>query len=401
MKRAFPLIAVALAYFAVTLTWIGSDRRIAQKTFDTFSAANTSHDGLSLAMKYLARSGRRNVKMLTTPPDTALPQQSVVFRVVEGRVAFSIEEFLRRMEREQDEDDEEEGRQAGAPVAPQKGKKKQPHKRVVPLLEAEEEAFIREGGRFVLATGGSYDMLKTRNVEPPQPAVKVFPIWPGIERFSPPIARTLGSHEVLRRSHALYVAGNEPVVARIAIGKGDLILMATPEVFDNEHVVRHLDLLTALTGDRRTIYFDETAHGLLSEGGTLELLRRWRLGPAIVLLLVIAVVTIWRGGRRVGNAEDDYRETRSDAVDLVSSLGALYEDTMTNADAIAMYHHAFTQSVAAQTGLRGEQLQKRVITLTSDMRPPAKGERIDQESFHRMLTTLNESFRRLEHAEHH
>lgn len=390
MKRMLPLIAVFAAYVAASLIWIGNDRRIARQTFDAFSAANTSEKGLSLAMKYLARSGRRNVNMLTTPPDGALPANALVIRAIEGRTNWSLDDLTG----EQRDDEEEE--------AAKKKETKKPKKHVEPLLSDEEESFVRNGGRFVVAIAGRYDVnLSTRNVEPAKPAQKVFPIWSGIEQLSMPVCRTLQAPGVMRRAHALYVIDEQPALARITIGKGELILIAAPELFDNQHVARHLDLLTALAGDRRTIYFDETVHGLITGTGTLDLLRGWRLGPLLFLLLIVAAAVIWRGARRVGSAEDDYRDTRSDAVDLVASLGALFDATTTNAEAIALYHQALTQSVAAQTGLRGEQLHKRIATLTSDMRLPDKSERIDNQTFAQFLTTLNDAFRRVEHAEHH
>lgn len=383
MKRALPLLAVGVAYVAATLIWIGSDRRIAQKSFPAFSSANTSGEGLSLAMKYLQRSGRRNVNMLTTPPDGTLPAGSVIFRALEPQEGFSLEEFLHRQENETK-------------------KKSKAHRLIEPLLSEDEEAYVRHGGRFVIAIAGRYDVtLTTRNVKPAKPAVKVFPIWSGIDRITFPLCRTLQAPDVLRRAHALYVIDDQPAIARMTIGSGDVILIAGPELFDNEHVAQHLDLLTALAGDRRIVYFDETVHGLLTDIGTLDLLRGWRLGPALFLLLVIAVVTIWRGARRVGTAEDDFRDTRSEAVDLVSSLGALYDETMSRAEGIALYHQALTQSVAAQTGLRGEQLQKRIAMLTKDMRPPDRAARMEIEEFNQMLSTLNEAFRKVEHAEHH
>lgn len=397
MKRVLPLILVAAAYVAASLLWIANDRRIAQQTFETFSAANTSDSGYSLAMKYLARSGKRNVNMLTTPPDATLPANAVVFRAIEGKMAFSLKDLLKGQPQQDDDDSEEATKQKPAP----KKKTKPKLKHVEPLLSNDEDAFVRNGGRFVIAVGGYYDVnLSTRN-ETAKNAVKVFPAWPGIDEIALPVSRTLQAPDVLRRAHALYVIGDQPALARMTIGKGEVILIAAPELFDNAHLAQHLDLLTALAGNRRTIYFDEAVHGLLTDTGTLDLLRRWRLGPALVLLLIIAVVTIWRGARGVGHAEDDYRETRSDAIDLVSSLGALYDESMSRAEAIALYYQALTQSVAAQSGLRGEQLHKRIDKLTKDMRPPDKSERIENEQFAQMLSALNDAFRRFEHAEHH
>jgi hypothetical protein len=398
VKRTWPLIAVFVAYIAATLIWIGNDRRIARNTFDIFSAANTSDQGFSLAMKYLARSGQRKVNLLTTPPDGTLPANAVVFRAIKGQ-SFSLKDLFGD---EDDDKDKEKENAAKRQPAPKK-KKKPRTKHVEPLLSDDEEAFVRNGGRFVIATAGHYDVnLATRNVVPAKKAVKVFPIWPGIDQILLPKCRTLLASEVMRRAHVLYAIDDDAAIARIFIGRGELILIAVPELFDNEHIAQHLDLLTALAGDRRIVYFDETVHGLLNDTGTLDLLRRWRLGPALVLLLLIAFVTIWRGARRVGAPEDDYRDTRSDAVDLVSSLGALYDESTSYAEGIALYHQALTQTVAAQTGLRGEPLHKRVSTLTHDLRPPNKSDRIEIEEFKGMLSTLNEAFRKTDpHADHH
>ena len=60
--------------------------------------------------------------------------------------------------------------------------------------------------------------------------------------------------------------------------------------------------------------------------------------------------------KRLGPPEDDLRETRSEAIDLVGSLGTLYMSTMTDDEAIAAYREALVRSVAVQTGLRGEAL---------------------------------------------
>jgi hypothetical protein len=395
MRRALPLMLVGAAYVVAVLVWIGSDKRVAQKTFDKFSAASTANEGYSLAMKYLAHSGGRMVKMLTTPADASLPRNAVVVRAVEGGEELSIAALIRRQQ-EEDEDEDEKPK-----AKPKKGKeKRQARTPVAPLLSADEDAFVRGGGRYVVLIGGKYGQLDVRNAAAREEALKVFPLWPGIETLALPERRTLAGAEVLRRMHALYVLGDAPAVARMTIGSGDLIVAAAPELFANQHVAQHLDLLTALAGERRPVYFDETVHGLVSETGTLDLLRRWRLGPMLLLLLALAAAVVWRGARRVGTPEDDFRDTRSDAVDLVVSLGALYDQSMSNSEAIALYHQALTQAVAAQTGARGDALRKRVDALTGNMVLPERSEALGSIRFHEFLATLNEAFRRLEHAEH-
>ena len=136
----------------------------------------------------------------------------------------------------------------------------------------------------------------------------------------------------------------------------------------------------------RPIYFDEYVHGLASADGPLDLLKEWRLGPFLLLILVVALLKLWRGASRVGPPEEEFRDTRSEAVDLVSSLGALYQKSMTDSEALTLYQDALTRTVAAQTGLRGEALQKRVAELLGGGGGPA---------FRLRLKRLNNAFRKL------
>src|SRR6185503_13692775 len=144
--------------------------------------------------------------------------------------------------------------------------------------------------------------------------------------------------------------------------------------------------------DARPVYFDEVPHGIVSDDGALALLKEWNLGPFLVLLVVIAALVFWRAGRRIGAAEDDYRDTRSDAIDLVRSLGALYDEVTSNAAAIALYHDALTRTVASQSGLRGDALRKRVDDLTGGLTPPPKHASMPAAIFKRDLDRINEGF---------
>src|SRR5439155_2665969 len=280
----------------------------------------------------------------------------------------------------------------------QRGQKKKPKKKprtryVTPLLNDEEEAWVRGGGRLVIAAAEHYGSLSVVDA-PAKLAKKVFPLWPDLDTLDLPESRAV-SGDALRNGHAVYVAEDKSVVARIADGAGDVIVFGAPEAFANEHLGKNLPLLLALTGGARHIYFDETIHGMSTGEGTLALLKEWRLGPFLLLLLIVAAVIFWRGGTRVGVPDDELRDTRSDAIDLVASLGALYDRSMTKGDALAAYQHELTRAVAASSGLRGEPLQKRISELTGGLGAAWKHQQMTDEEFKRMLTTLNAAFARL------
>jgi hypothetical protein len=307
--------------------------------------------------------------MLTTPMrDGAVPSNAVVFR---------IDSYAD----DPGEDDERGDKKAKA----------------VPFfLQAIDQEFVQGGGRLVLAShyfGGSIEVRDAAG----KVAAKVFPIWPGLDTLSLPEGVGLAPRSLPRGMHTIFAANGEAVVARQTIGAGDVIVISVPEMFENQQLAadHHLALLTALADSRRPVYFDEYTHGITSDDGVLALMTEWRLGPLLILAGIAALFTFWRNARRIGPADADERDTRSDAVDLVASLGALYGRSMTNGDAIALYRAALERTVAAQSGLRGDALHRRVADLTQGVMPTA-GEKIAAHVFDRHLQTINDAFRTLE-----
>jgi hypothetical protein len=225
-------------------------------------------------------------------------------------------------------------------------------------------------------------------------AKKVFPLWAGLDTLDLPSSRAVFG-DALRNGHAVYVAGDKAVVARVADGAGDVIVFGAPEALDNEHLAKHLPFLVALAGGARRVYFDETIHGMSTGEGALALMKEWRLGPFLLLLLILAAVIVWRGGTRVGVPDDEFRDTRSDAIDLVGSLGALYDRSMTKGEALAAYYRELTRAVAASTGLRGEALHKRIGELTGGVGPTWKHQQLTDDEFQRIMTAMNAAFARL------
>ena len=373
-----PLLLAIAAFLAAALLWIGSSRAGAH-VFDRGSISNTAPTGLSLAYAYLGHQPGRTVRSLTTPLESgAVPRDAVVIRVEQGAP---------ESEHEVEEEDDSQAK-------PAKGRDS--------LLTPAEEEFVRGGGRLILASDAPGRSLNTRH-DAGTVATKVFSIWPEIDKLSLPEPRGLAARSLTRGMHTLFAANGEAVVARIEIGAGDLLVIAVPELFENENIAvdNHLALLMALTNagnGHRPIYFDELVHGMASDDGVLALLTEWRLGPLLVLGAIAALLTFWRNSKRIGPAEDEDRDRRSDAVDLVASLGALYGQSMSSAQSIVLYHEALERSVAAQSGLRGDALHRRVAELTHGASLPAVGENLPAHAFHRHLTIINDAFRTLERS---
>ncbi|MGN6182512.1 MAG: hypothetical protein ACTHQM_02530 [Thermoanaerobaculia bacterium] len=366
MRRVLPLIIAIAAFAGFGLLWIITDERAAQRVFDKYSSANTSDEGLSLASGYLAR--RTRVSMLTkSVARSQFEANAVIFRVTEELPTFFDPEEL---------DDNE--------VGPPRPKRR-------PLLNDAEDAFVRNGGRFIIAAeSGALDMTSIESTT----TSKVFPIWPRMKPIELPERRAFAS--LPPRMQPILIADKRVILARQRIGKGDLFLLAAPEVIENKHLSKNLELLVALAGVKRPVYFDEVPHGIMSGDGALELMKEWNLGTFLVMLGVVALLLFWREGKRIGPAEEEYRETRSEAVDLVRSLGALYRGVTSDAESIALYHDAFTRTVATQTGLRGEQLRKRVDDLTGGLVAPKSAGSLPPNVFKRMLAQLNQGFEKLQ-----
>ncbi|HEV3460271.1 MAG TPA: hypothetical protein VHG32_27320 [Thermoanaerobaculia bacterium] len=426
--------AAAAAYLVAALVWVGNDRRAARAVFPTGSVWNTGDNGLSLAFAYLSAraSGQpAGISVLTRRLEsTPLPPRAVLLRVEPDTT--SLEAMMRRLQAGEEEDDDaaESGggkhdakAETGKPGAKADAGKRAPAVPRLPLWSAAEEDWVRGGGRLVLAVaGGTGDLVVGRPARLGA-ARKAFPIWPGVRQLLPDPARTLGG-PALAGMHALWLAGDAPIVARLALGAGDVILLACPEVLHNRLLGRgdHLALLEALAGragdagsdagagstgsagggGSRPVFFDERTHGAEQSAGVVEILASWGLGPLLLLLVAAAGAAWWRAAVRVGPPDRDDRDARSEAVELLDSLADLYGRALGRGDAIRLYHESFVRTVAADTGLHGEALAARAAALApglslAELPPPAAPD-LSRPAFDRMLDTINQAFRRLDDA---
>jgi hypothetical protein len=456
VQWALPAAAVA-AYLLAALVWVGNDRRSAREVFPAGSVWNTGDDGLSLAFAYLSaraagRPGIPRVAVLTRRLEsTSLPPRAVLLRVEPD--AGDLAAITRRLaggDGGEDDDGEDSGDHGGSGKNGKSGKATrsgpqprpvpEPAARTEPLLTAAEEEWVRGGGRLVLAVGSDFGSVEVGRPAGAGAARKAFPIWPGVRRLLPDPTRTLAGPP-LSGMHALWLEGDAPIVARLALGAGDLVLLACPEVLHNRLLGRgdHLTLLEALAGrgssdtggtgtggggtggmagaGGRPVYFDERGHGAAQSAGMLEILASWGLGPLLLLLAAAGGAAWWRAAVRVGPPDRDDRDVRSDAVELLDSLGDLYDRALGRGDALRLYHDSFVRTVAADTGLGEAALAARTAELAPGLslaelppsrEPLAAGARLPATSqpapdlprpaFDRLLDTLNQAFRRLDDA---
>lgn len=390
MSRGFRLAAlVAALYFAGVAVWVRYDRRSVREVFEHGSVFNAGDEGLSLAYAYLRERSKAPVSALQRRVVAGpVPARAVVFRVQGGVGPLLLEEEAK---------DKKDGKGSKDDKKKKESQKKEEEEPRVPLLTSEEEAWVREGGRLVVAFSRFYGPASAQDLLGRQPIRKVFPIWPGASHVVPPVIRGIDVPP-LPAAHAVFLAGSSTMILRQPLGKGELVLLACPEVLSNKYLGQsgHLALLEALAGveERRPVLFDERAHGLADSGGVVATLSEWGLGPLLLLGLLATGAAFWRASARLGPADREERDTRSDAVELLDSLADLYDRALHRGDAVRLYHESFLRTLAVETGLRGRALDERASKLFDGFVPPT-GEDLSRERFDQALRTINQAFRRV------
>lgn len=350
MRGAVVALSAASAV-AVALAWMADGARGREGFYPPGSVHDTSPEGLSLARAYLRAKGA-TVDVLARPLGVAPPaDRAIVFRVQPQR-----------------------------PLDGPKGL----------VTTAREEEWVRRGGRLVIADDSGWGGLAVR--EAAGPAVSVFPGWPD---FTPPVAAVF-THAP-GGAHALALVADAPTLVRVPLGKGEVILLASPSALQNRGLAAsgNLALLHRLAAGRQPVAFDEEAHGLGHSLGVLDVLLEHHLGPALVLAILAGAAGAARSRIRFGPAEPEAEDTRSDAVDLVASLARLYARAITRGEALRLYREAYAQAVHQATGLSGRPLQERVRARLASAPPAAPTAAAEEPSggqFAAHLHALNQAF---------
>jgi hypothetical protein len=349
------VVVLAIAAYSVSaLVWLDGRTLRDERIYPEGSVYETSGSGLSLAFDYLRKRGAAAATLREPLSPAAAPANATVFRI-------------------------------------------QPRWSSM-LLQPKEEEWIERGGRLVLAVDATHGPLVVAALS--TAAIhKTFPVWPGLGRLAPEGSRTFGAG-LPEEAVTLFARGDAPVVARAPRGQGELVLLAAPEIFHNAHLGSgdHLRLLEALAGHDRPILFDEHSHGLGREEGAVDVLLDWGLGPALALLGATLLAALWRDRARLGPAEDDHGEARSDAVHLVDSLALLYDRALGDADMLRLYRDGLRRALAARTGLSGRALEDRLEALEGDVTFPQGP--ISPAEFRHKLRALVRAYDRMEDHVH-
>lgn len=94
----------------------------------------------------------------------------------------------------------------------------------------------------------------------------------------------------------LYQRDGKPVLIERVLGAGSLVLAADSFFLSNEALLREraTPLLTWLAGGAGVVVFDEHHLGLVEETGLAALARRYGLGGAMLVALLLVALLVWR-----------------------------------------------------------------------------------------------------------
>ncbi len=123
----------------------------------------------------------------------------------------------------------------------------------------------------------------------------------------------------------LYRMGEHPVLIERPWGDGSLVLVGDPYFLSNEALrdQPHPSLLAWLAGSAGTVIFEEEHHGITESTGIASLAQKYRLQGAIVALLSVIALAIWRSSVpfvRGPQEDDDERVEGRDAAEAFTSL---------------------------------------------------------------------------------
>jgi hypothetical protein len=127
----------------------------------------------------------------------------------------------------------------------------------------------------------------------------------------------------------LWYVGPGPGALVVAHGKGRVLAVADPSLLTLRGLQRADNVVFLYNVVRRhaqgrRVYFDEYHHGLRSGGGFWGYLGYHGVRWALVPVLLLVGVAVWRVAVRLGPAVPTPREARADAVDYASAVARIY-----------------------------------------------------------------------------
>jgi len=95
---------------------------------------------------------------------------------------------------------------------------------------------------------------------------------------------------------AVYTSAGKPVVLERAFGSGSIVLLSDSYLLSNEALRYEFfpDLLTWLMDGSSAALFDESHLGVLEDPGVMFLIRKYRLGGFLAVLVGLALLAAWK-----------------------------------------------------------------------------------------------------------
>lgn len=234
------------------------------------------------------------------------------------------------------------------------------------------ERFMVEGSTVVVATHYPTSVLQNWNVDYIWDALErpsrtegaprwneALPLLPHPVTLGGPLAITgRGGIESESAVEVLYAVGDVPVVLSRPVGKGALVVVSDPTTLTNAGLSRegNLDFWVSLLRHHLqpggVIMFDDLHAGAADDHGVVAYARKAGMLPAMLLVLVVAGLYLWRAGSRLGEILPplDERNPRASS-ELVHALASLYQRAGLQAHALAVISRRFRRRMERRSGL--------------------------------------------------
>lgn len=109
---------------------------------------------------------------------------------------------------------------------------------------------------------------------------------------------------------AVYAVGRRSTILERALGSGSIVVLGDSFLLTNEALrrSRQPEFLAWLVGSGRRVDFDETHLGVALRSGAATLARRYRLGPAVLTLALLAALYAWQQAATFAPPEEESRD---------------------------------------------------------------------------------------------
>jgi hypothetical protein len=158
----------------------------------------------------------------------------------------------------------------------------------------------------------------------------------------------------------------EPLVqvAVRSVGEGTVVAISDPFLLTNKGVMTHENLAFAarLAGLGRggAIYFDEYHHGFSDPRTIISYVRQRKLHFALLQVVVIFGLLVWRGRSRLGRARRLERSSERGSTEYVRAFSLIYRRAHLHTNLIRSVYGLFCEKVALRTGVARDSEPKKI-----------------------------------------